>query len=243
VLYAKAFFDLQLTFAERVVALSGLPLEQALLDYTNLYIRLGLGRHFDPAHPTWQEYLAGLREATDPREWTYGFYTRRGEAGTEPSVVASFGCFSYGRLDADRIRLHFRNAETDGHAPLAADRRAQRRAELAALFAHARRTVPGPARVIGASWLYNLDAYRRLFPGAYVTSARVVGDRFRHMPLWGQFLDRHGEVKTSVTGPFLQRLSGESRVDGLAGCFPLPVLALEAPCTAFHDFYGIEASR
>ena len=242
-LYAKPFFDLQLTFAERVVALSGLPLEQVLLDYTNLYIRLGLGRQFDPAHPTWQDYLAGLREATDPREWTYRFYARRGEAGTGPSVVASFGCFSYGRLDADRIRLHFRNAETEGHAPLAADRRAQRLAELAALFAHARRTVPGPARVIGASWLYNLDAYRRLFPSAYVASARVAGDRFRHMPLWGQFLDRHGEVKTSMTEPFLTHLSRQPRLDGLAQCFPWQVLALEAPCTVFHDFYGIEASR
>ena len=242
-LYAKAFFDLQLTFAERIVALSGLPLEQALLDYTNLYIRLGLGRQFDSAHPTWQAYLAGLREAADPREWTYRFYARRGEAGTGPAIVASFGCFSYARLDADRIRLHFRNAETDGLSPLAADRRAQRRAELGALFAHVTRTVPGPARVIGASWLYNLDAYRRLFPASYLASARVAGDRFRHMPLWGQFLDRRGEVKPDMTRPFLERLAQSSSVDGLARCFPLQVLALEAPCADFHVFYEPDPSR
>ena len=42
--YAKAFLDLQLQFAERVTALSGLPLARALLEYTNLYIRFGLGR-------------------------------------------------------------------------------------------------------------------------------------------------------------------------------------------------------
>ena len=88
---------------------------------------------------------------------------RRGRHGTIRR--RELGCFSYGRLDADRIRLHFRNAETEGHAPLAADRRAQRLAELAALFAHVRRTVPGPARVIGASWLYNLDAYPPTLPG------------------------------------------------------------------------------
>jgi hypothetical protein len=242
-LYAKAFFDLQLTFAERVVALSGLPLEPALLDYTNLYIRLGLGRLFDPAHPIWQEYLAGLREAPDPREWTYRFYSRRGEAATGPSIVASFGCFSYGRLDGDRIRLHFRNAETEGHAPLAAERRAHRLAELAALFTHVRRTMPGPCRVIGASWLYNLDAYRRLFPAAYLASARAVGDRFRHMPLWGQFLDRHGEVKPSVSRAFLERLALQSSLDGLEGCFPFQVLSLEAPCTALYGFYDIEPAR
>ena len=40
-IYAKAFFDLQLEFAHRITILSGLPLARALLDYTNLYIRFG----------------------------------------------------------------------------------------------------------------------------------------------------------------------------------------------------------
>ena len=34
--YARAFFDLQLRFAETVSSLSGLPLAQTLLAYTNL---------------------------------------------------------------------------------------------------------------------------------------------------------------------------------------------------------------
>ena len=76
-IYAKAFFDLQLQFAHKVAVLSGLPLARALLEYTNLYIRFGLGRGFDPAHPTWREYLAGLQDANDTREWTYRFYLRR----------------------------------------------------------------------------------------------------------------------------------------------------------------------
>jgi hypothetical protein len=241
--YAKAFFDLQLTFAEAVAALSRLPLAQVLLDYTNLYIRFGLGRGFDPEHPTWREYLAGLRDATDARDWTYRFYARDGEAATAPAVVATFGCFSYARLDADRLRLHFRNAETDGHAPLAAERRGRRRADLAALFAHVQRAEPARCRVLGASWLYNLDAYRRLFPGSYLASARVVEDRFRHMPLWGQFVDRRGEVKPNVARVFLERLARQSSLDGLARCFPLPVLALEAPCADFLDFYRRDPSR
>lgn len=73
-IYAKAFFDLQLQFAHKVVDLSGLPLKGALLGYTNLYVRFGLGRDFDPAHPTWREYLAGLHGTNDDREWTYRFY-------------------------------------------------------------------------------------------------------------------------------------------------------------------------
>jgi hypothetical protein len=76
VIYAKAFFDLQLQFAHKITIVSGLPLARALLDYTNLYIRLGLGRGFDPAHPAWREYLAGLQDANDAREWTYRFSER-----------------------------------------------------------------------------------------------------------------------------------------------------------------------
>jgi hypothetical protein len=60
VMYAKAFFDLQLRFADRVATLSGLPLSRVLLEYTNLYIRFGLGRAFNASDQTWQAYLAGL---------------------------------------------------------------------------------------------------------------------------------------------------------------------------------------
>src|SRR5229473_1294540 len=137
------------------MALSGLPLARALLEYTNLYVRFGLGRDFDPAHPTWREYLAGLPDTHDSCEWTYRFYLTRPEAMAAPAVVATFGCFSYARLTADRIRLHFRNAETDGHSSIGIERLGQRLADLAALFAHVKQTLCQPLQVVGASWLYN----------------------------------------------------------------------------------------
>ena len=73
-IYAKAFFDLQLQFTHKVTELSGLPFARVLFEYTNLYIRFGLGRDFNPAHTTWQAYLAGLQDTNDSREWTYRFY-------------------------------------------------------------------------------------------------------------------------------------------------------------------------
>jgi hypothetical protein len=63
VVYVRAFFDLQLQFAETVSVLSGLPLTRALLGYTNHYVRFGLGRASDPAHPLWLEYGEGERGA------------------------------------------------------------------------------------------------------------------------------------------------------------------------------------
>jgi hypothetical protein len=237
VIYAKSFFNLQLQFAHRVTALSGLPLARSLFEYTNLYIRFGLGRDFDSAHPIWQEYVAGLRHSNDSCEWTYHFYLTGSEGDGAPTVVATFGCFSYTRLSGDRIRLHFRNAETAGDSPLGIERRGQRLAELAALFAHVKRTQHQPLQVIGASWLYNLDAYCRLFPVSYLATAHVIDHRFQHMPLWGQFLDRYGEIKESMTREFLQRLERQSNMDSLDQCFPFQVLAAEAPAQEFYDFY------
>ena len=103
--YTKTFFDLQLLFAHRVSALSGLPLARVILEYTNFYIRFGLGREFNPADPAWTEYLAGLQHANDPGDWTYRFHLAHSQAVVPPGLVASFGCFSYSRLRDDRVRL------------------------------------------------------------------------------------------------------------------------------------------
>jgi hypothetical protein len=156
-----------------------------------------------------------------------------------PAVVGTFGCFAYAWLGEDRIRLHFRNAEPDGCSPLGIERQRQRGADLAALLEHVERRGPQPRSVVGASWLYNLEAYRRLFPPVYLATARVSQGRFQHMPLWGQFLDRRGELREPGTSQFLERLGRQTSLDTLDECFPLPVLRLEAPVREFYDFYGV----
>lgn len=239
VVFARAFFELQLDFAATAARLTGRPVADTLLDYTNLYVRFGLGRDFDPANPAWQGYIAGLRVPGDRGEWTYRFYLARGRHVAPPDLVASFGCFSYARLGTDRIRLHFRATEHDGGSPLRKERRHRRMAELAALFAHVEATIRAPVRVAGASWLYNLDAYRRLFPESYVATARVMRNRFRHMPLWGQFLTRHGDVRAGLVSQFRERLARQTTAADLDDCFPFQVLAVEAAVSEFHDFYGV----
>ncbi|WP_437303400.1 hypothetical protein [Sorangium sp. So ce388] len=238
-IFAKEFFDLQLTFAERIAALSGISMEQALLEYTNLYVRFGLGRGFDREHESWRAYSAGLKAATDSREWTYRFYLKNGEANTAPDVRATFGCFSYAVLGSDVVRLHFRNTDPDGCSPLSASRVEQRRAELAKLFSRIRSDFPQELVVAGVSWLYNLDAYRRLFPARYSASAQVRHGLYRSMPLWGQFLDHRGHVKPTTTQTFLEAIAKRESIADLGGCFPFPVLTVEAPIQVFYEFYGV----
>ena len=235
--YAKTFFDLQIHFARIVAGLSGMSLAHALFAYTNLYVRFGLGREPDEASAGWREYVAGLGDALDKEEWTYRFYLRRADVDSAPAVVATVGCFSYARLDQGRVRLHFHNAETDDHAPLGHARRERRVAELRALFEHVQRTEGKSVRVVGASWLYNLEAYRRLFPPSYLATARTLRGRFQRMPLWGQFLDRHGRVNERVARPFVERLGCLRSLDGLDLCFPFQVLGVEAPVRELLAFY------
>jgi len=240
VIYGRPFFDLQFALAEKASALSGLSLERTLLDYTNFYVRFGLNRDFDVEHSVWQAYLAGLKGSDDGRAWTHCYYLTRPHDVEPPGVVTVFGCFSFARRDTGRIRLHFGNAETGGHSPLASERRGERMAELRALFAHIRGTVREAVLVTGESWLYNLEAYRRLFPASYLASARVAPPRFRHMPLWGQFVDRHGALKRDPADRFLERLRRLPSLEGLSECFPFQVLELQAPVTDFYEFHGLE---
>ncbi len=237
--YAKGFFDLQIQFADKVAKLSGIPLPRALLEYTNLYVRFGLNRDFHSEHPTWQAFLAGLEDAHDRLEWTYRFYLSRADVMAGPPIVATFGCFSYALIHGDCIRLHFQNSDTEGHSSLDVACFRQRRDDLTALFRHVQRTQDERVQVVGASWLYNLAAYRRLFPASYVATARVIPDRFQSMPLWGQFLDRHGDTKERMTRPFLERLKRTMSVEQLHECFPFQVLRVQTPVREFCDFYGI----
>jgi hypothetical protein len=237
--YSRAFFELQWQFAERVAAISGMPREQALLHYTNFYIRFGLGREFDPNHAVWRIYIDGLSNAADAVDWTWRFFLARPPV-VPPSLVAAFGCFSYSNAGNDAIRLHFANTEAPDCSPLSRERTGERRAELRALFDHvgeANQTRPSRQRVLGTSWLYNLPAYRRLFPSGYVETARELSSHFQNMPLWGQFLDRHGSVRADMKAVFLERVARQTCLHGIAQCFPLRALAVDAPIALFDGFY------
>jgi hypothetical protein len=111
----RDWFDLQLRFAERAAAITGLSLDEALLRYTALYHRMGLGYTFDPAAAVWQEYLRDLHAASDRASFTAAFCA----AHSSPAPVGPFGCFSYTYVPAEwRIRLHFANADQSGAGPL-----------------------------------------------------------------------------------------------------------------------------
>ncbi|PVX84553.1 hypothetical protein [Paraburkholderia unamae] len=244
----RAFYDLQVRFARAAARLADMPLGAALLDCTNLYVRFGAGRGFDAAHPLWEAYLSGInRYASEAGqcEWTWRHVQRCQANETHragPAVVATFGCFSYAREPHGGLRLHFNAQADNGLSPLDIRRFDARRDELRRLIDQLRAHLheSGDASrdplVHGTSWLYNLPAYRRLFPAVYVASAQPVA-RLRALSLWGQFLDRHGCVRKDSAAKLLAQAERERDFARLVQCFPVQALAVHAPVSAFRaDF-------
>ncbi len=235
----REFFHLQLRFAEQTARVLHIPLEDAFIKYSTLYMSFGLGRSFDSTHPTWQEYLASLGASTENNvEWTYAFYIRQ---YIEDYLENYFGCFNYTYTPDSRVvRLHFTNRDTSGYSALSKEQMGTRLQELAALFTHIQKSHPEAEAVRGRSWLYNIQSYRRLFPVEYTQNTEVAIDgEFPFIALWGQFLNRYGRVREQMARDFLACVAREQTFDGIKRCFPFLPLAPQCSIHYFYTFYKI----
>lgn len=106
------------------------------------------------------------------------------------------------------------------------------------MFDHIRREESQATVVMGVSWLYNIDAYKRLFPERYVESARKP-----EFPLhlngtstWGQVLNWRQAVKPAMRDSLLARLS-DLRVEAPWEVFPYRALVANCEMAVFHDHF------
>jgi hypothetical protein len=235
----REFLALNLRFARRAVEISAVSLAEALLQYTHLYLAFGLGRDFNPTQPFWQAFLDGLAQATDPEEYTFQVYCEAQRERPRPHPELVFGCFTYSVWTGGRIRLHFFRA-LPGQAPLRRQYLPERVAELTALFSHVKANVSPAVSVVGGSWLYNIEAYRRLFPPDFIhTAVPEEPPETQFIALWGQLLDHNGQVKADIASLFLEKLAVAQTLKDMLHSFQYPVMRLEAPVEVFYRYYSI----
>jgi hypothetical protein len=237
----RDYFEIQLLFAARLAERTPLPLSEACLRFTNLHRRFGFGRVTEAGPAAeWLAYADGLDRcgsAAERLDWTVDVFNgSRQEAHSAPR----FGCFSFEPPNAEgAVRIHFSNRDSDdGVGPLDRRKMGRRKGDLAQMFGHVRAQHPEARSVLGGSWLYNLEAYCRLFPPQYVASRSE--PRFVRLDggsSWGQLLDFRGWVKPAVRDAFLANLT---RLDVTAPWRAFPLRALRAQCGIehFHRFYG-----
>ena len=239
----RPYFGLQLRLAERIAALRPMPLSEAVLEFTNLHRRFGLGRldGRGPA-PAWADFsgrLDRLATAEARLDWTMAFFEASPEEEALGPGQVSFGCFALDPPDTTgAARIHFYNNDsTDGVGPLAAAKAPARRAELRAMFAYLRAAYPAARTLRGGSWLYNLEAYRRLFPPAYVASrAPMAAPRLAGASTWGQLLRHDESVNAAVRDTLLANLDALDPTEPWA-VFPYRAQVTSAPVEAFYGFY------
>jgi hypothetical protein len=239
----REFLDLQLRFVEVLASRVGRPLGETVGLYTNFHRRFGLGLvQGVPTTARWAEYVERLEVLPDHAarlDWTQE--CARDAVETPPPGDHRFGCFAVDRPDDQAVvSIHFANLDDDGVGPLHHRKVDRRRGELRDLWTFVREAYPAAESVRGGSWLYHLEAYRRLFPPAYVASRRLPERAlsFQGYSSWGQFLDHRGHVRPAVRDAFLAKLPHlDPQRIGLT--FPLPALVVDGPIAGFYAWYGL----
>lgn len=241
------YFEAQLRLAARMAELTGASLGEMALRHTNLHRRLGFGVNMpdQKGAPGWEDYVRKLQAAAGvTAQVALSQATCRSNPPEQIPLPGQtgFGCFACDRPNEEGvIRIHFFNADTDdASGPLASSKITRRRAELRALTSHVRETHPQARLIRGKSWLYNLEAYRRLFPTDYAAS-RTAWNGPLHLTgtsSWGQLIDSRERVRPQMRDALLANLE---RLDPTAPwlAFPLRVLATEAPIESFVAEYEL----
>jgi hypothetical protein len=241
--YSKDYFSFQLGFAREVAHITDKSLTDVLIKYTSFYKTLRIADwDFDKNNPTWQEYLALLSNSDDYAQTTYEFYLKQIAKKGEKNKKKLFGCFSYDYYEEEKkVQIHFRNTDDPEPGALSKARMDTRLAELKEMFTNISEKHPEAETVAGFSWLYSIEAYRRLFPPEYMHDSTVNMTWFRTSTLWGQFLDSFGELKEDLVAKFENCIEGKQSIEDLATCFPLKVLETKANISYFYKFYGIKS--
>jgi hypothetical protein len=243
----KPFFELQLQLARRVAEVTGRPVGEAVLRNTTLHRRFGLGVTSGAPAPAWKTFADALERAPDLATQVAlaqaEFLGSPDEVLPEPGRIG-FGCFACDDAPgADgSVQIHFHNADTDSDGgPLVFAKLARRKAEVSALIAHLGAQHPDVTHIKGRSWLYNLAAYRRIFPSDYCASGRPVGPEPVNLhgnSLWGQAIDSRERVRPDVRDAIMAKLPSLDP-DAPWTVFPLGVIATRAAIRSFETFYGL----
>ncbi len=240
------FFEIQLQFAARISEQTGQSLGDVALHYTHIHRRLALGvPGFAPLSDVWRAYAESLERATDLAGQVSATKAAYVAAADEVSPLPGqfgAGCFAHEPPKSDgSVKIHFYNLDTDeAGGPLASDKVELRRADLRALTRHIVEAHPEATRIVGRSWLYNLEAYRRLFPPDYAASRAPASEpiHLSGTSSWGQLIDSRQKVRAEVRNAFLSNLDS---LDPAAPwrAFPFQVLEVAAPLASFEAFYGL----
>lgn len=254
--YPKGLFDTQYEFSKIMAEREGTTLIDAIEKYAPL---------LNKAIRTEDEEKKLMPGLTDENlaEAGYAEVLERRKSYSKDGLKyhdekeGRFGCFYYRYNEVSKtVAPHFFNAEAEeefvegkdvSKGPLSKEKLDRRKAELTEMFRDIRTKHPDAKYVRGKSNLYNLEAYRRLYPPTY-----EVGDVDYdpalwkgNTDIWGQFLGGNNKApgeygfKQELADGFLKKAK-EVPLERLVDAVPMPPRSAQADIQDFYDFYGIK---
>jgi hypothetical protein len=193
----------------------------------------------------WKEYAKAVHASTDVLWVTEHFFANSGEMRDHSKD--DFWPFRYDYNERDGVptihvhfgSLGFKEPIDLGPGLLSKERYEEQRDKLRAMFTEIKHSHPQAKIVRGRSWLYNVEAYRRLYPAEYSDSRVLSLGGFNGGGRWGQFRNGDGTVNRELSQQFLQNITHLER-DNLEAAFPIQTWSVSAPIEAFYKEYGIE---
>jgi len=240
--FSKEFFILQLEFAKIISDKHALSLRESLFKYTSFYVRLlGFSDENPPVatNPDWMKIIAEMPgDQKKQEDYFYNRYLEYENNKQQSSSEHSFGCFSYVfDTNSNKYELHFDAIDPKGN--FGKDRVDARMKELQEMFVSLRREERQDATFFVRTWLLNIEAFNRLFPKEFITTAKKLQINLaQNNSHWGQFVDRHGYLKKDLADKLLITAL-EKHFDHINDYFPLPALIAETSLNHFYTFYNV----
>lgn len=239
--FPKEFLEIQLLFAQKVSEIKQIPLGDALFTYTSLPIRFGMSfGQLAKDNPIWIKFTERLaRQGTYvPIDIIFQYHLEQMKDASP--MRPQFGCFSYDSLDSEKgARIHFANNDDPEPGVLSEERIPIRMEELKNMFSEIKEQHPDFTFVISSSWLFNVGAFKRLFPDEFTTDLKVKANDYRSLGLWGQFIDKYGNVKKDLKELFIESMNKSATFEQLENSFPMKELKAEAELSLFYNYYQI----
>ncbi|MBP6879578.1 MAG: hypothetical protein KBF62_00905 [Candidatus Pacebacteria bacterium] len=232
--YSKEFFKIQIEFAEKIASITGKSIEGVLLEYTCLYKRFGIQNwSFNKNELVWQEFLKEFRISKNKTSTVYEFQIKHAENKSEKEVF--FGCFRYEySADEKDVRIHFSSHGESGS--LGKANIEKRKEDLRLMCVDIKNKYPETKTISGISWLFNIDACKRIFPPRFTDNAKVL-EWYRSLAIWGQFSDSKGNIRPETAEKFKICFLKQGNLSDLLSCFPYKVLAPSTKIENFYKFY------
>ena len=243
--YPFEYFDVQIQFAKKWTHITGDDLSKVLLEKTALYRRIIGKKAGEALDVNW--VLVCQNITAEPHRASaiiYNYYSRLPESRytVHPHEFNSFEFDYY--PERSTVKVHYNPTIRGERSNLGREFLQDRVADLKRMFEHIHQMHPDAARVIGGSWLYNLDAYKRIFPPTYTQNmVQLVPPQLSLTgnSVWGQFVDSQGAGKRDICQKFLLKVEEAITTEDLVNAFPYPTWQPTDDIQNFYTHLGIES--